>query len=70
MSRNGKGFRILFSYCKENSSKFRREHRTVLVLCLLRNLLEQSLGHDKDIKASHLLGKSKAGITGFSSMMH
>ena len=66
MSMNGKGFRILFSYCKENSSKFRREHRTVLVLCLL----EQSLGHDKDKKAFHLLGKSKAGITGFSSMMH
>ena len=28
---------------KDCSSKFRSKHSTVLVLCLLRNLLEQSL---------------------------
>ena len=31
------------SLIKDCSSKFRSRHSTVLLLCLLRNLLEQSL---------------------------
>ena len=37
------GGKTLESSTKECSSKFRSKHSTVLVLCLLRNLLEQSL---------------------------
>ena len=37
------GGKTLESSTKDCSSKFRSKHSIVLVLCLLRNLLEQSL---------------------------